>query len=138
MLLLAAAVPAHARVIVQPPALIEFDACVLPNDACTDRHDVVKLIVHGTPTLQVAVTNLTVLNSGRTRGEVLSDITFRPQRALGSKELLAPFVPGARLHVRATIRRGGLEMFMQTVDPWQPPQPPQPPEPPPAAKPKPK
>jgi hypothetical protein len=126
VLMVVAAAPADGRVVVQPPALIEFDACVLPNDACTDRHDVVKLIVHGS-THQMAVTNLTVLNSGRTRGEVLSDITFRPQRALGSKELLAPFVPGARLHVRATTRRGGLELFMQTVEPWHPPQPPKPP-----------
>jgi hypothetical protein len=114
--LVVAAAPAHGRVLAQPPALIEFDACMLPNDACTDRHDVVKLIVRGT-THEMAVTNLTVLNSGRTRGEVLSDITFRPQRALGAKDLLAPFVPGARLHVRATTRRGGLELFMQTVDP---------------------
>lgn len=121
VLLLAAVVPAHGRVIVQLPALIEFDACVLPNDACTDRHDVVKLIVRGT-TLEVAVTNLTVLNSGRTRGEVLSDITFRPQRALGAKELLVPFIPGARLRVRATTKRGGLEMFMQTVNPLEPPE----------------
>lgn len=120
VLLLVAVAPAYGRVVVQLPALIEFDACVLPNDACTDRHDVVKLIVRGT-TLEVAVTNLTVLNSGRTRGEVLSDITFRPQRALGSKDLLAPFTAGARLRVRATTKRGGLELFMQTVNPLEPP-----------------
>jgi len=115
-LLLAAGEAAARRGGAQVPTLIAFDVCVLPSDACTDRRDVVELIVRG-ETRETAFTNLSVVTGGRTRGEVLSDLTLRPQRLLGAKELLAKFTSGARLAVRATIRRGSLELFLQSVEP---------------------
>jgi hypothetical protein len=115
-LVVLAAGSAAARRIPVVPMLISFDACVLPSDACTDRYDVVDLIVRG-ENRRAALTNLKVINGNQTSGHVLSDLTFRPQRVLGPKELLALFEPGARLLVRASIRRGVTELFVQSAEP---------------------
>jgi hypothetical protein len=115
--LLLAIEDAGARPLVMPlPMAITFDACVLPSDACADRRDVVKLIVRG-ETRETAFTQLRVVTGNRTRAEVLGDLTLRPQRVVGPKEAVARFTPGAQLTVRATIRRGSTELFLQSVDP---------------------
>jgi hypothetical protein len=102
--------------ILDVPSVIEFDVCVLPGEACTDRRDVADLVV-GARSVQAAITDVRVITGSRTSGEVRSDLGFGPQRVFGPKELLARFEPGARLHVRATNRRGSRELFVQGVEP---------------------
>jgi hypothetical protein len=115
-LLLTAEDAGARRIATQVPMVISFDACMLPNEACVDRRDTVKLIVRG-ETRETAFTQFKVVTGSRTRGEILNDLTVRPQRVLGSKELIAKLTPGAQLTVRATIRRGSTELFLQSVEP---------------------
>lgn len=115
-LLLATGDAAAQRMGAQVPLMVTFDACVLPSDACTSRRDVVRLIAGG-ETRQTALTNVRVLTGERSRGQVLSDLSGRARRLLGAPELVAKFTPGARLAVRASMRRGSVELFLQSVEP---------------------
>jgi hypothetical protein len=104
------------RPLAQPPVTLEFDACVLPSEACTDRHDVMTLIVRGA-TRMATLTNLRVVTSTQPRGSMRIELTERPLRVYAPDALLDQLTPGARLHVRATTRLHTRDLLLEALRP---------------------
>ena len=115
-LALAIAAPVAARRISVPPS-IELDGCVLPAPACPSPRGVVEMNLDDR-TVSFAVNVLRFIsNTTASTGKVLTEMTLRPLRVHGPKELQEKLVAGASLRVRATLRLADRFLLLQSIQP---------------------
>jgi hypothetical protein len=98
------------------PINLLLDVCVLPADGCATYHDVMTLDVDDQP-MKVGIMRTEVLNGSPRTGSVQTELTLKPMKAVGPKELLSQLKPGARLRVRVSTRISDRMMMLMSVEP---------------------
>lgn len=97
------------------PLNLLLDVCVLPADDC-NVPSVMSLSVDDEP-LRVGILRTEILSGRGGTGTVQTELTLRPMRAVGPKDLLAQLEPGARLRVRVSTRLSDRMMMLMSVEP---------------------
>jgi len=98
------------------PLDLLLDVCVLPADDCADLHAVMTATIDG-ETKRMAILRTEILRGPSRTGSVQTELTLRPMKMVGPKELLQELTAGSRLRIRAQTRLASRMMMLQSVVP---------------------
>lgn len=98
------------------PLDLLLDVCVLPADDCANVHEVMTATIDD-ETKKVAILRTEVLRGSARTGAIQTELTLRPMKVVGPKEILAKLTAGSKVRIRAQTRLSSRMMMVQSVEP---------------------
>lgn len=110
------AMPASSGAQANTPLDLLLDVCVLPAESCANVHEVMTVTIDDKDE-KFAIMRTEVLRGSPRTGSIQTELTLRPMKAYGPKEIMAKLTTGAKVRIRAQTRLASRMMMIQSVEP---------------------